>query len=270
MRLNREKSGMLPFQYMLLLRGAKTSRRKRLRHKMSFNTCSSCEEQSAEEVKAFVEKFQYMLLLRGAMPRLSRGLITMSFNTCSSCEEQHVLHRENNRERVSIHAPLARSNFSRRISSISFSFQYMLLLRGATRPLVHKHARLQFQYMLLLRGATPLLLPRFQAPEVSIHAPLARSNRLNSIWESLENVSIHAPLARSNGLPPPVPPPRKSFNTCSSCEEQPAVRYATYSSRAGFNTCSSCEEQRLSGSDIRERRRFNTCSSCEEQLPRIF
>ena len=78
---------------------------------LSFNTCSSCEEQQAPTATVTASgTFQYMLLLRGATdrPRYRRGC--WSFNTCSSCEEQmdrFCLFVD--RDGVSIHAPLARS-----------------------------------------------------------------------------------------------------------------------------------------------------------------
>ena len=82
-------------------------------------------------------------------------------------------------EQVSIHAPLARSNKTHDVFRVFKLFQYMLLLRGATRAdagncfnfFVSIHAPLArsnssnrsrmlsespFQYMLLLRGATGL------------------------------------------------------------------------------------------------------------------
>ena len=102
---------------------------------------------------------------------------------------------------VSIHAPLARSNFPNRQTIADKVFQYMLLLRGATRqpgdmergkgfntcssceeqPLGIPVPLFQalFQYMLLLRGATKLAYINAFNEMVSIHAPLARSNRGN-------------------------------------------------------------------------------------------
>ena len=119
----------------------------------------------------------------------------------------------------------------------------MLLLRGATRQVTIKILRKRFQYMLLLRGATDALqrldgefdvsihapLARSNlfvdipdpATAVSIHAPLARSNGDDAIALEWTNVSIHAPLARSNASLHPRSPPAGCFNTCSSCEEQP-------------------------------------------------
>ena len=122
--------------------------------------------------------------------------------------------------------------------------------------------------MLLLRGATGFPLLNYTKKGVSIHAPLARSN--------LMTLSPESPVV--------------SFNTCSSCEEQLALktpgtfshtfqymlllRGATRLSKPClfwrcFNTCSSCEEQRrrLRWRAMR-RSGFNTCSSCEEQRKR--
>ena len=144
----------------------------------------------------------------------------------------------------------------------------MLLLRGATRQVTIKILRKRFQYMLLLRGATDALqrldgefdvsihapLARSNlfvdipdpATAVSIHAPLARSNGDDAIALEWTNVSIHAPLARSNASLHPRSPPAGCFNTCSSCEEQPACS-SVFGISSGFNTCSSCEEQQKPG-----------------------
>ena len=100
------------FQYLLLLRGATGT------YKVVLNT----------------QRFQYLLLLRGATfaARLkfrNRG----SFNTCSSCEEQHHSPIFKKYDRVSIPAPLARSNACPVEFNIKIvQFQYLLLLRGAT------------------------------------------------------------------------------------------------------------------------------------------
>ena len=120
--------------------------------------------------------------------------------------------------------------------------------------------------MLLLRGATDCRARISASVDVSIHAPLARSNRRTG--------------RRGHGT--------RSFNTCSSCEEQlPELKHIALLNR--FNTCSSCEEQQarfalcslpdafqymllLRGATRWRRsgaptsKRFNTCSSCEEQL----
>ena len=166
------------FQYMLLLRGATPM----------FLQPRRCMP------------FQYMLLLRGATPADTHPSADhCSFNTCSSCEEQH---------------------FSLDKFPADFLFQYMLLLRGATyvrlgntyfigfntcssceeqlQRRLKEHITAMFQYMLLLRGAT-----------------LSGESGVSG-----EEVSIHAPLARSNHALVPDEVIAESFNTCSSCEEQ--------------------------------------------------
>ena len=176
-----------------------------------------------------VSKFQYMLLLRGATkpfpsktktPRVSihaplarsnwpnpnRRFRILRFNTCSSCEEQHArLHKRNAGHDVSIHAPLARSNKNENMAK--HSNQVSIHAPLARSNIVHfswqrwrnsfntcssceeqldisssADDKSLFQYMLLLRGATKTL--RFESgfDVVSIHAPLARSNR--SLWDT--------------------------------------------------------------------------------------
>ena len=199
---------------------------------MSFNTCSSCEEQHDCD-------------LYGSAPK--------GFNTCSSCEEQ--LEGETGFPAllaVSIHAPLARSNSSpSSLSSNSCSFQYMLLLRGATIRTCRIPLFLRFQYMLLLRGATPMAIEGSCCVTVSIHAPLARSNYFGGVIEFGDEVSIHAPLARSNYRHQRSVITFICFNTCSSCEEQLAFRINSNQRAEGFNTCSSCEEQHQRGNHQR-------------------
>ena len=234
------------FQYMLLLRGATRVFNIIKACHNSFNTCSSCEEQRSLHLR---------LLLKD------------SFNTCSSCEEQlDICRAVRLMLPVSIHAPLARSNrpsaFSKSnrrsfntcssceeqlVPALSHQkkhkFQYMLLLRGATKSRKHCKLGKTFQYMLLLRGATPFRiygLPLYRCFNtcssceeqlsghgngkggwVSIHAPLARSNLLSHYARTKGSaVSIHAPLARSNWLGIGMLTSYQSFNTCSSCEEQ--------------------------------------------------
>ena len=95
---------------MLLLRGA-TGNSGNGTKLLSFNTCSSCEEQLPKTVPAFDNQ---------------------RFNTCSSCEEQLEIERKRLQQSVSIHAPLARSNPLINLLWRVTLFQYMLLLRGAT------------------------------------------------------------------------------------------------------------------------------------------
>ena len=241
------------------------------------------------------DEFQYMLLLRGATAPC-RGPFRVfevsihaplarsnerstkkkcgsgSFNTCSSCEEQqYSVNGTSGWHTVSIHAPLARSNagVGNLFIAVKVSIHAPLARSNlnscrATRP------RPLFQYMLLLRGAT---LPE-RCPStyhhVSIHAPLARSNLTRNRWLLL-------PL---------------SFNTCSSCEEQPSssnrsrmlsvsihAPLARSNSRAAISKSLSAVFQYmllLRGATLfdiclyADKGSFNTCSSCEEQLLSCF
>ena len=165
-----------------------------------------------------------MLLLRGATSSPAEApAAILRFNTCSSCEEQL--------DGLTIDSELFRFNtcssceeqlHAKSGSTSLCMFQYMLLLRGATRMAALSATMRLFQYMLLLRGAT-------DPPSLS---------------GVVGDVSIHAPLARSNYTPSALTIRASGFNTCSSCEEQPAGNHAR-AGRQGFNTCSSCEEQLL-------------------------
>ena len=96
----------------------------------------------------------------------------------------------------------------------------MLLLRGATRVYPRRYNRPQFQYMLLLRGATERLNHVKVGYKVSIHAPLARSNRTKAAAEfngMFQYMLLLRGATSSRGFPLLN---YTSFNTCSSCEEQ--------------------------------------------------
>ena len=121
-----------------------------------------------------------MLLLRGATRRVA------DFTKTNLVSIHAPLARSNLMRRfatfpfsVSIHAPLARSNGIRSVFLVASEFQYMLLLRGATTIVNTLPFRALFQYMLLLRGATSCDQVTKTQETVSIHAPLARSNRGN-------------------------------------------------------------------------------------------
>ena len=166
------------------------------------------------------------------------------FNTCSSCEEQPGCHHiQQRRVQVSIHAPLARSNFRLHISVIYHNL---------------------FQYMLLLRGAT-FIPPNFSSNiPVSIHAPLARSNTIGSIGNKMKIVSIHAPLARSN-VKASIVTHHHSVSIHAPLARSNRRFVKMSSAPTSFNTCSSCEEQLGTGKIVHQFFGFNTCSSCEEQ-----
>ena len=168
--------------------------------------------------------FQYMLLLRGATMSTRPARSTSSFQYMLLLRGATGGHgADPDALRVSIHAPLARSNFyCRKNKKWVAVFQYMLLLRGATF-IFRRAGNGSFCFNTCSSCEEQLLLLRF--------LPL------------LLLVSIHAPLARSNSeCPSPPPLSHARFNTCSSCEEQPFPA-STVASFPCFNTCSSCEEQ---------------------------
>ena len=108
-----------------------------------------------------------------------------------------------------------------------------------------------FQYMLLLRGATAFTRLSASILSVSIHAPLARSNGGGEEDAGIPPVSIHAPLARSNGGG------EEDAGSHPVSIHAPLARSNSLFFRAGtrvksFNTCSSCEEQRRASSKERE------------------
>ena len=189
--------------------------------------------------------FQYMLLLRGATcPFATLYLMRRCFNTCSSCEEQHSRPERRLDCLVSIHAPLARSNFMRGKRRRRVNVSIHAPLARSNLAIGKQLLEWMFQYMLLLRGATQPHAAVITTSFVSIHAPLARSNQHQLDLFDFAQVSIHAPLARSNNVSTLVADTDGSFNTCSSCEEQLMVLLGGVFFNC-FNTCSSCEEQPL-------------------------
>ena len=166
------------FQYMLLLRGATALTKVRMDNlpvsihaPLARSNKHPCKSTRLPPVSIHAP------LARSNSRVISSIRSALRFNTCSSCEEQRRRRPSKSNFSVSIHAPLARSNLMHsRKRSVTSWFQYMLLLRGATR----RHLRIQ------------------KTPHVSIHAPLARSNRRRCAREDRLKVSIHAPLARSN------------------------------------------------------------------------
>ena len=120
------------------------------------------------------------------------------FNTCSSCEEQHTRLQTGAPSSVSIHAPLARSNSCEIVEFMRLMFQYMLLLRGATFSRSFSSCVIRFQYMLLLRGATAQ--NRRATGAFCFNTCSSCEEQLSVLVEldAICDVSIHAPLARSN------------------------------------------------------------------------
>ena len=166
------------------------------------------------------------------------------FNTCSSCEEQPAVCGDSaDSGEVSIHAPLARSNrFRQRATSVFTCFNTCSSCEEQLDGLTVDSELFRFntcsscEEQLIFQHIVPNRIP------VSIHAPLARSNRGAERFADAPPVSIHAPLARSNFFRRSRCCTIISFNTCSSCEEQ-LGRARTRRPGQGFNTCSSCEEQ---------------------------
>ena len=102
-----------------------------------FNTCSSCAEQRNHARAG--RQGNCFNTCSSCEEQLERSLATWEcrcFNTCSSCEEQLIV--------VGLMIWI-------------FKFQYMLLLRGATKHLNRELSLQRFQYMLLLRGATGVI-----------------------------------------------------------------------------------------------------------------
>ena len=166
------------FQYMLLLRGAtpailadclalrfntcsscevQPGQIAQKERSLCFNTCSSCEVQHDSAADGPVNH-RFNTCSSCEVQQVDTGSLSSEerFNTCSSCEVQRRLFpRGCELDYVSIHAPLARSTGPFSPPHFSTLFQYMLLLRGATRtPRFSTKRTFPFQYMLLLRGAT--------------------------------------------------------------------------------------------------------------------
>ena len=185
----------------------------------------------------------------------------------------------------------------------------MLLLRGATRTVDDLSRSLSFQYMLLLRGATQRgnlsvkTSHRFntcssceeQPSPVKCIAVIFCFNTCSSCeeqhdccWSSTANrisfntcssceeqhdgtynssspvVSIHAPLARSN-LALEHTHEHRAVSIHAPLARSNAKQRRKRAQKQRFNTCSSCEEQHVAPLVVATTICFNTCSSCEEQ-----
>ena len=121
---------------------------------------------------------------------------------------------------VSIHAPLARSNREPNDTKPESEGFNTCSSCEEQAGVSESASAVVFQYMLLLRGAISGTGEEQSFLQVSIHAPLARSKCSLQQPKLLQTVSIHAPLARSNASGTLRGYFLRSFNTCSSCEEQ--------------------------------------------------
>ena len=101
-------------------------------------------------------------------------------------------------DKISIHAPHARSDVEPESTRDYIKFQSTLLMRGATSALHRLHT----------------------LEHISIHAPHARSDSTSEFVTSLHAISIHAPHARSDLKNPTLAVRRSNFNPRSSCEER--------------------------------------------------
>ena len=132
-----------------------------------------------------------------------------------------VSHISRIRRVVSIHAPLARSNGSRQLhSERRRCFNTCSSCEEQLSCLRYLCLQPKFQYMLLLRGATRFKVKGHCSLNVSIHAPLARSN-LPGLRRSVSCLFQYMLLLRgATCIRTGTCRPSSGFNTCSSCEEQ--------------------------------------------------
>ncbi len=163
---------------MLLLRGATTSKNRRLTQPKGFNTCSSCEEQRTELLPRLAPPGVsiHAPLARSNLHGRIKEMSYKGFNTCSSCEEQLV---EQN-----VYSPF------RCFNTCSSCEEQQDGVQGGFIVVVSIHAP--------LARSNPASGRSDDGRDVSIHAPLARSNASLIAWHTGLRVSIHAPLARSN------------------------------------------------------------------------
>ena len=130
-------------------------------------------------------------------PTKEMGIVKVSIHAPLARSNTSLIAPQKMTAKVSIHAPLARSNPEGHNQRRSEMFQYMLLLRGATQDAPRGGKLTKFQYMLLLRGATRTLWRRLTSSRFQ-YMLLLRGATIGCI----ENLKV------------------LRFNTCSSCEEQ--------------------------------------------------
>ena len=144
--------------------------------------------------------------------------------------------------RISIHAPHAGSDWTRRQHRRPGRFQSTLPMRGATARSTAFIKDRRFQSTLPMRGATTdVLMSRRKhlisihaphagsdedkpsvpaAARISIHAPHAGSDSLDKLDATLTEISIHAPHAGSDGRVKQYSVVGPDFNPRSPCGER--------------------------------------------------
>ena len=79
---------------------------------------------------------------------------------------------------------------------------------------------------------------------ISIHTPLAGSDFLSTVFNIRNYISIHTPLAGSDGYGSSQSSPERNFNPHSPCGERPSGEWITWASSHYFNPHSPCGERR--------------------------
>ena len=176
----RVDNGLIKFQSTLLMRGATTS---------------------TVRYRTFCKTFQSTLLMRGATYYASHGAWRDAISIhAPHARSDHGFHGAHLCDLISIHAPHARSDVMPLWNGNGTVFQSTLLMRGATeRQKRRAEEARKFQSTLLMRGATRNAgSEASRAPQISIHAPHARS----------DTACAHSATRASH------------FNPRSSCEER--------------------------------------------------
>ena len=261
---------ILKFQSTLLMRGATSRARPRLVRHTYFNPRSSCEERlvvAGGRVDAW--KFQSTLLMRGATPARATCGILPNFNPRSSCEERQAQYITSSR---------CQSNFNPRSSC-----EERLSIDFFTSPRLN-----DFNPRSSCEERRFDAAPPAQFPEISIHAPHARSDLMCCFRALLRSLFQSTLLMRGATAGPDLRPGNPGyFNPRSSCEERLAaaagdgwakIFQSTLLMRGAtsvggdfarllddFNPRSSCEERLIGIKVVAAPVNFNPRSSCEER-----
>ena len=191
------------FQSTLPLRGATDRRAPRRRIQPNFNPHSPCGERHGRAVFNHLRNNfnpHSPCGERLSHPRFNPRTITISIHTPLAGSDAVVQRRCRVRSKISIHTPLAGSDFllsahwrsCKNFNPHSPCGERHRALGFRVRPSI-------FQSTLPLRGATITLDEAFSLSEISIHTPLAGSDRDEpSSFRSSLRISIHTPLAGSD------------------------------------------------------------------------